>query len=233
MMATDGEQISPEEKLLRAVEQGAPSRGLPPGAPAAAEPGPPAAARFARLIRGWFDLKLHELRERGLLPAFKRRRFDLAAANRFLVFLIAFLFVSISVDWFFFKPKRLLWIDKAGSPAKDLPAASRPQEPVPLDYYTSFARKRNLFQPYVPPPPPPPPQRALTALPQPSAGPPNLRVVAIAATGDGFEAIIEDTGQKQTYFVAQGGRFKEYEVESIDWKTVVIRQGNERWELHP
>lgn len=237
----DEERISPEEKLLRAVEQGAAHKEAP--APAAADernpaaaPGPGAAAAPSAGKSGFLELlelKVHELRERGLLPRFSGWRMDLALVNRALALAILFLFVLIGADWIFFKPTKLLRLPEGQAAAGTKPPsgqAAKAGEPIPLDYYTSLAQKRSLFQPYTPPPPPPTPEQK-AAQPAASGAPANLKVVAIASTGQGFEAIIEDTGRKETFFVTQGGRLGDYQVESIDWDSVVISQGSQQWTL--
>lgn len=245
MLMVDEEKLSPEERLLRAVnkERDAPAPAGPSGKrPSWTEALKRTWYRFCQRVselgqkaRGFLELKFHELRERKILPFFSfpkslsELRLNLRLVNRLLILAVTLTALYLVFDLVFFNPKKALDFRVEGTavlPALFLEKVS----PHPLEHYTDLAESRNLFQPYAARPP-----RSTEA--QAKAAPAegvlqNFKIVAVASVETGFEAIVEDVGQKETHFLKAGDRLQDYEVEKISWDTVVLKKNGERWELH-
>lgn len=238
----DKDEISPEEKLLRAVNGEAKAGTSAPAPPPGSRLRGILKAVAGRVRSGWkkaleiLELKLHELRERRLLPSGSLRavisqwHLDLRTANRLLAVAAAVIVLAIVKDLVFFRPSGVVDVPRP-TPRDAVPKEELAAKALgSLEQYTEPARRRNLFQPYKPELAPPPEDEGRQAAP--AEGPQNLRVVAVATTDGGFEAIVEDVNLKETYIVQEGGTFQDYEVDTVDWETVVIKKGNQRWMLH-
>lgn len=238
----DEEKITPEEKLLKAVEQGFSPKEEPSGAGEEKKTTQTESPSGPKDLKTkWIDfleMKIHELRERKILPSFISKlsfsqwHLDLRFVNFFLAGAALLVVIIILIDLVFFQPKMHLQVSAAGPAALPDFLVVRDQ-PKELPHYVNLAENRNLFQPYIPKPvvTPGEKQKVEEIKAMRESAPPNLKLVAVASTETGFEAIIEDEAKKESYFVKKGEHFADYDVESVDWNKVVITQDSSRWEL--
>lgn len=249
----DEEKISPEEKLLKAVEEGnkhkeqqqASLKALEDAARAAGEkksaPGKPVppwsvktvdAVEWFKKIQQNLELKIQELQERKLLPSFSffsGWRLDLALINRLIAIAAVLLGLYMIVDFLLFRPEIPLEI-RPGGPAALTDVLFETAQSRKLAEYEKLADNRNIFKPYAPKPVVTVSEAESAA--QAAGGTVNFKVVAIASTGTGFEAIVEDQNLKQTYFLKKGDMIQDYHVESIQWDTLTLKKGNQKWDIH-
>lgn len=259
MVMTDDEKISPEEKLLKVVEEGVRAKAQGESNPPAASAKDPKRNRpswiqfitsLSAALRQWgeklklkerggeireiLELKFHEMKERKWVPSFfsfspSDWRIDLRLINHLLLAAAIFLCLFTLLDFFLFKPSLSFEIGAVGPMA--LPEVTFGKSaPKPLGEFTKQAEQRNLFRPMAEQPALPTEKKGQEA--PPAAQAPNLKVVAIATTEDGFEAIVEDVNTNQSYFLKKGDQFEGYEVESIDWKKVTLNRDGQKWELN-
>jgi hypothetical protein len=235
------ERISPEEKLLKAVQQGSQEKTSEKKEPSPGKRGALSASQAAEKVFGWRKkvsefllLKFHELKEKKLITTFYASftgwRFNLRKVNNLLTGSAGLLVLFFLFDLFLIKPSvSFLEVRVAGPVA--LPELGLGQGPgKSLEDYTQLAETRNIFRPAAEQPSPSKVtnEKTVETVKGEMSG---LKVVAIAATEKGFEAILENVDKKESFFVKKGDQFEGYEVETIDWKSVTVSRDHQTWEL--
>jgi hypothetical protein len=169
-----------------------------------------------RLIKGLFSKLKKSLQE----P-------DLKVLNKFLIMVVLLLAVYLAIDFVLQRENINNIYKKEVVAEKTIWDIDQEKETLPFLYYLEMVQRRNVFSPIELDVPEEEEKKEKENLVKLSQG---LKLVGISL-GDNPSAMIEDQDAKKTYFLNQGDKIREFEVESILKNKVILSYGDKKIDL--
>ncbi len=234
----DNKSLTPEEKLLRLIKEGAkPEKELKP-----AEQPAPQKTNMSNAMEPVQEQAVPTQNIKPSLDAQLKNFFTIGNINKilFILFFLVIIYVLYSLATFIMsnaapgaKAKNgiNLKLDEKALPAKNENEQAKSAQPQPIDYYLQDIQKKDIFKSVI--------VEKAGAINSAATQPAKAKLEEIAKyfslkgiiEGNKLQAVIEDTRAGKTYFVTKGENIGDVTIDDITETKVKIRLEDQTTDL--